>query len=141
DVLVFTSETLETDLDVIGPVAAELFARSDREHTDFIVRLCDVGPDGASYNVCEGGLRLIPGLAAPDHEGVRRIAVELWPTGHRFRRGHRIRIHVTSGAYPKVARNPGTGEPLNGTAAPVSAAQEIFHTPGRASAILLPVVG
>ncbi|MGH3239124.1 MAG: CocE/NonD family hydrolase, partial [Spirillospora sp.] len=48
DVLVFTSAVLAADLDVIGPVGAELFVRSDREHTDFVVRLCDVAPDGTS---------------------------------------------------------------------------------------------
>lgn len=141
DVLVFTSPALGADLDVIGPVGADLFVRSDREHTDFIVRICDVAPDGTSRNVCEGGLRLPAAAARPaGTDGVRRIAVDLWPTGHRFARGHRIRVHVASGAYPKVAANPGTGEPL-ATAATrmLKARQEVFHDPDRPSAIILPV--
>jgi putative CocE/NonD family hydrolase len=140
DVLVFSSPVLRSDLDVIGPVTADLFVRSDREHTDFVVRLCDVSPDGASHNVCEGGLRLRPGEPAADGDGVRKIHVELWPAGHRFKRGHRIRVHVASGAYPKVASNPGTGEPLGTAALMVTADQEVFHDPGRPSAIVLPVV-
>jgi putative CocE/NonD family hydrolase len=140
DVLVFSSPVLDKDLDVIGPVAANLYVRSDRENTDFIVRVCDVGPDGTSLNVCEGGLRLSPGLAPADAEGVRRVPIELWPTGHRFRRGHRVRVHVTSGAYPKVASNPGTGEPLSAASLPVPADQEVFHSPDYPSAILLPVI-
>ncbi|MFC5751135.1 CocE/NonD family hydrolase [Actinomadura rugatobispora] len=145
DVLVFSSPVLAEDLDLVGPVAADLFVRSSREHTDFIVRLCDVAPDGTSLNVCEGGLRLDPDRpVAADKpvgtEGVRRLAIDLWPTGHRFRRGHRVRVHVTSGAHPKVAANPGTGEPLATARDSVPALQEVFHDPDRPSAILLPVV-
>ncbi|TYK47816.1 CocE/NonD family hydrolase [Actinomadura decatromicini] len=141
DVLVFTSGVLPADLDVIGPVGADLFVRSDREHTDFVVRLCDVAPDGASRNVCEGGLRLPAAAEKPvGTDGVRRIAVDLWPTGHRFPRGHRVRVHVTSGAHPKVAANPGTGEPLATATRMVTARQEVFHDPDRPSAIILPVV-
>ncbi|MEW2356627.1 CocE/NonD family hydrolase [Spirillospora sp. NPDC029432] len=143
DVLVFSSPVLDEDLDVVGPVGADLFVRSDREHTDFIVRLCDVAPDGTSRNVCEGGLRLDPARPAADKPvgtaGVRRLAIDLWPAGHRFRRGHRVRVHVTSGAYPKVAANPGTGEPIATARASVPADQEVFHDPDHPSAILLPV--
>ncbi|MFB4307689.1 CocE/NonD family hydrolase [Actinomadura sp. GTD37] len=139
DVLVFTSPALSADLDVIGPVGADLFVRSDREHTDFVVRLCDVAPDGTSRNVCEGGLRLpSPAEKPAGADGVRRIAVDLWPTGHRFARGHRVRVHVTSGAHPKVAANPGTGAPLATTATRMlKARQEVFHDPDRPSAIIL----
>ncbi|GAA4144695.1 CocE/NonD family hydrolase [Actinomadura keratinilytica] len=145
DVLVFTSAVLKKDLDLIGPVVADLFVRSSREHTDFLVRLCDVAPDGTSRNVCEGGLRLDPRHPAAGGpvgtDGVRRVAIDLWPVGHRFCRGHRIRVHVTSGAYPKVAVNPGTGEPLATAASPgVPADQEVFHDPDHPSAFLLPVV-
>ncbi|MFA1542247.1 CocE/NonD family hydrolase [Actinomadura monticuli] len=143
DVLAFTSPALAADLEVIGPVGADLFVRSDREHTDFVVRLCDVAPDGTSRNVCEGGLRLPSTAEKPvGTDGVRRIAVDLWPAGHRFARGHRIRVHVTSGAHPKVAANPGTGEPL-ATAATrmLKARQEVFHDPDHPSAIILPIAG
>ncbi|MWA04304.1 CocE/NonD family hydrolase [Actinomadura sp. LD22] len=140
DVLVFTSPPLGEPLDVIGPVGADLFVRSDREHTDFVVRLCDVAPDGTSRNVCEGGLRLPAFAEKPvGTAGVRRIAVDLWPTGHRFARGHRVRVHVTSGAHPKVAANPGTGEPLATARRMVTADQEVFHDPDHPSALILPI--
>ncbi|MEO5878080.1 MAG: CocE/NonD family hydrolase [Streptosporangiaceae bacterium] len=140
DVLVFTSSLLKEDLDVIGPVAAELYVRSSREHTDFIVRLCDVAPDGMSKNVCEGGLRLNPGTTTADPDGVRRISLDMWPVAHQFKKGHRLRVHVASGAYPKVASNPGTGEPIATARTLVTADQEVFHDPARPSALLLPVV-
>ncbi len=138
DVLTFTSPVLPSGLEIIGPVTADLYVRSSRAHTDFVVRLCDVGPTGASINVCEGVRRLVPGNPEPDGDGVRRALVELWPAGHRFLPGHRVRVQVASGAYPRVDRNPGTGEPLGATSM-VAADQELFHDPERPSAIVLPV--
>ncbi len=140
DVLVYTSDVLTEDVEVIGPVSADLHVRSDREHTDFVVRLCDVAPDGESLNLCEGMRRLVPGGTDEGPDGVRHVAVELWPCGHRFRAGHRIRVQVASGAYPRVARNPGTGEPIGTATRTLTASQEVFHDPARPSAIVLPVV-
>jgi putative CocE/NonD family hydrolase len=140
DVLVFTSPVQPSGLEIIGPVTADLYARSSRVHTDFVVRLCDVGPTGASINVCEGVRRLTPGSPVPGAGGVRRVQVDLWPAGHRFLPGHRVRVQVASGAYPRVDRNPGTGEPL-GAVGLVAADQEIFHDPEHPSAVVLPVTG
>jgi uncharacterized protein len=70
---------------------------------------------------------------------VSRAAVRLWPTAHRFRRGHRIRVQVSSGAFPRYARNPGTGEPHATATRLVPADQEVYHDPAHPSAIVLPV--
>ncbi|WP_103565005.1 CocE/NonD family hydrolase [Actinomadura rubteroloni] len=140
DVLTFTSAELDEDAEFVGPVLADLFLRSSLEHTDLVARLCDVAPDGTSLNLCEGMRRLLPGTPEPDGDGVRRVRVELWPVGHRFRAGHRIRLQVCSGAYPRVARNPGTGEPVGTADRWLTADQEVFHDPCRASAVLLPRV-
>jgi hypothetical protein len=140
DVLVFTSIPLEHDLEVIGPVSAELFVRSTREDTDFFVRLCDVRPSGTSMNVCDGILRLSPGKPAHEEDGCRRIGVELWPTAYRFKRGHRLRVQISSGAFPRFARNLGTGEPLTTGTTMRKAEQQVYHDPGHPSAIMLPVM-
>jgi putative CocE/NonD family hydrolase len=137
DVLVYTGQVLREDLDVIGPVTAELYARTSTGHADLVVRVCDVHPDGTSLNVCEGVRRLAPGSPAAGEDGVRLIEVELWPIAHRFRRGHRVRIQVAGGAYPRLARNLGTGEPLATGHASVPVDQEIFHDPAHPSAIVL----
>jgi putative CocE/NonD family hydrolase len=139
DVLVFTSSPLLRDMEVIGPVSAELFVQSSLEHTDFFVRLCDVHPDDTSMNVCDGLLRLFPGRPVADPDGCCRIVINLWPTAHRFKAGHCIRVHVSSGAFPRFARNLGTGEPLaTGTTMKV-AEQSIFHDPDHPSAVILPL--
>jgi len=137
DVLLFTSQPMESDVDAIGPVSAEIFLRSNTEYTDLFLCLCDVTPRGRSTNVCDGYRRLRPdgsmGGDAP------RVRIEFWPTAYRFRRGHRMRIIVASGAHPRYARNPGSGEPLGDATRMVVAHQHILHGPEHPSAITLSV--
>jgi putative CocE/NonD family hydrolase len=145
DVLIFSSEPLGTDLDVIGPISGEIFLRSNTEYTDLYLCLCDVALNSRSTNVCDGYARLRPdlpvaGRAMADGVGFsRKVHVEFWPTAYRFRRGHRIRAIVASGAHPRYARNPGSGEPLGDAHTMVIAHQEILHGPEHPSAIMLPV--
>ena len=62
----------------------------------------------------------------------------MWPIGHRFGAGHRLRVQVSSGAHPVYARNLGTGEPP-ATATEIRAAdQSVYHEPGRVSTVTLP---
>jgi putative CocE/NonD family hydrolase len=140
DVLLYSSEPLERDVEIIGAVQAELYVKSSLEHTDFFARLCDVDPSGKSVNVCDGLLRLIPGRPAAEPDGCLRLCIDLWPTAHCFRRGHRLRVQVSSGAHPRFARNPGSGEPLATATQLVVADQAVYHDPTHPSAILLPVM-
>ena len=141
DVLVYSSAPLAEDLEVIGPVTAEIYLRSSIEHTDVFVRLCDVAPDGKSLNICDGILRLTPGVLTADADGVRCAPiVQFWPTAHRFLRGHRIRVQVASGAFPRFSRNTGSGEPLATATKLIAADQAIYHDVAHPSAILLPVI-
>jgi putative CocE/NonD family hydrolase len=141
DVLTFTSDPLSRDLEVIGPVRAELHVRSSREHTDFFARLCDVSPSGKSINICDALVRVRPGLPAAEADGSLRVAIDLWPAAHRFLRGHRLRVQVSSGAHPRFARNPGTGEPLGTAIRLVAADQVVYHEPERPSSIVLSALG
>lgn len=140
DVLVYTSETLTEPVEVIGPVEASIRLRSSRGHTDVFVRICDVDPGGLSLNVCDGLQRVTPERFAADSDGIRTVRVRLWPTAYRFRPGHRLRVQVSSGSFPRFARNPGTGEPLGTATRLVAADQEIFHDPAHPSGVTLPVV-
>jgi predicted acyl esterase len=69
------------------------------------VRLCDVDPRGRSRNVCDGIVRL---TGADPLAGTARVS--LIGAAHRFDRGHRLRLQVAGGAYPRFARNPGNGQ-------------------------------
>jgi putative CocE/NonD family hydrolase len=137
DVCGYTSEPLAEALEILGPVAAELFVRSSTPHADFFVRLCDVHPDGRSLNVCDGLLRLRPGEPAPAPDGTLAVRIPLWDTAYRFAPGHRLRVQVSSGAHPRFARNLGGGEPLASARTLVVARQEVFHDPARPSALVL----
>jgi putative CocE/NonD family hydrolase len=140
DVLCYTSEPLDHDVEVIGPVRAELYVKSSLEHTDFFARLCEVFPRGKSINVCDGLLRLHPGHPVPEADGCLKIGIDLWPTAYRFRRGHRLRLQVSSGAHPRFARNLGSGEPLATATTLIAADQTVYHDPTHSSAIILPVM-
>ncbi|WP_406498042.1 CocE/NonD family hydrolase [Streptomyces sp. NBC_01604] len=133
DVLTYTSATLDTDIEVIGEVSAEIWFRSSLPCADVFVRLCDVDEKDRSTNVCDGLISLT------EADRTACATVRLWPTAYRFRRGHRIRVQVSSGAFPRYNRNPGTGEP-RATATTLRAAdQEVFHDPEHPSAMILPV--
>ncbi len=139
DVLTYTSAPLAGDLLVMGEVTTDLFVASSLEHADFFARLCDVDPAGVSVNVCDALLRVTPGHPERQPDGTIRARFTLWPTAHLFRRGHRLRLQVSSGAHPRYARNTGTGEPLATATTLVRADQRVFHDPGHPSAIVLPV--
>ncbi len=141
DVLTYTSEPLDNDLEVIGPVSVDLHVSSSLAHTDFFARLCDVLPSGKSINVCDALRRVRPGAPALEADGSLHLTFDLWPAAHRFRRGHRLRLQVSSGAHPRFARNPGTGEPLASASRLIAADQALYHDPAHPSAIVLSVLG
>lgn len=138
DVLVYTSEPLEKDLEVIGPLQVELFVKSSRQFTDFFARLCDVFPNGKSINLSDGIARVVPGRFIQSGDGILQVKIELWPIANCFKQGHRIRLQVSSGAHPRFARNPGSGEPLGSAVQLFAAEQQVFHDPVHPSAVLLP---
>ncbi|KUL42289.1 CocE/NonD family hydrolase [Actinoplanes awajinensis] len=102
DVLLFTSAPLDEAVEVMGPVQTEFDASTSAASGDLFARLCDVDPSGRSVNVCDG----LAGIAADG-----RTVVTMGSAAHRFRAGHRIRLLVAGGAYPRWLRNYGTGEP------------------------------
>ena len=87
DVLVYTSDPVEHDLEVVGPIEMVLYAASSARDTDFLVRLCDVYPDGRSIFLTEGIIRARYRLSS--RGGVGRAA--------RARRGGRVPDPLLSG--------------------------------------------
>ena len=147
DVLVYTTEPLEADLEVVGPVEMTLFAASTAKDTDFLVRVCDVHPDGRSIFLTEGIIRAryrgsLEGesveLLEPGE--VARYRIRLYPLANVFRRGHRIRVDLTSSSFPRFSRNLNTGEDVGTGTRMQVARQTVLHTPDYPSHVLLPVV-
>ena len=110
DVITYSTPPLAETVEAVGPVRVELWVRASSEYFDMFARVCDVDADGASWNVCDALASVAPGRFERDAGGAWRVAFDLWPIGHRFAPGHRIRLQVSSGAHPRYARNPGTGE-------------------------------
>jgi putative CocE/NonD family hydrolase len=147
DVLTYTSAPLEQPLETTGPLLVILFAATSAPDTDFVAKLMDVGPDGASRILAEGILRarFREGFERPrpvEPGTVQAYRIDLVATAYVFAAGHRVRVAVTSSSFPRFDRNPNTGHAL-GVDGPDDlrpARQTIFHDRERPSHILLPVV-
>jgi putative CocE/NonD family hydrolase len=146
-VLVYTSEPLEDDLDLVGDVSMTLYAATTAVDTDFTARLCIVDEGGCSKNLQEGIVRARfreslhePSLVTPGE--VYEYRIHLGPVGVRIARGQRLRVHVSSSDFPLWDRNFNTGEspakvrPVDA----VVATQVVLHNRSYPSRITLPVL-
>ena len=143
DVLVYTSEPLERDTEVTGYVTLDLWAATTAEDTDWTGKLVDVHPDGRTLNVCDGILRASyrDSLEAPSlvkSGEICQLRVEVGPTAMLFRKGHRIRLEVSSSNFPAYARH--TGSPHDQSAEMTPATQTVLHDADHPSALQLPVL-
>jgi putative CocE/NonD family hydrolase len=134
DVLSFTSEALDHDLTVTGPLAANLFASTSGTDSDFVVKLIDVYPQDAqknAWNLDEGPkpgeyAQSLNGYELPVAMEVRRGRyltsyekpapltpnkpaewnIPLRDHDHVFLKGHRIMVQIQSTWFPVIDRNP-----------------------------------
>ena len=114
DVLVFTSEVLGEDMEVTGSIDATLYVSSDAADTDFTVKLVDVHPDGAAYNVDDTIIRAryregYDREEFMESDEVYKLEPTPMSTSHVFKAGHRIRVEVSSSKFPQYLRNLNTG--------------------------------
>jgi uncharacterized protein len=145
DVLVYSSPVLEAPMEVTGYINAELYVSTDAVDTDFVVRLCDVYPDGRSMVLCDGVARLSfreglqkKVLATPGE--VYRLELCIGVTSNVFLPGHRVRVEVTSSCFPRFVRHLNTGEATGTGTRLVVARSTVHHSRGRQSRVILPVV-
>jgi len=147
DVLVYSTAPLAEDTEVTGMVEVQLQFSTDVTDTDFFATLSDVFPDGKSIAIAEGEVRTRfresqekPALLTPNKE--YPVTIKLWGTSNQFKKGHRIRIHVTSSNFPRFARNLNSGKAAaDETEQDIRVAnQTILHSAGHASAVVLPIV-
>lgn len=111
DVLSFLSPVLEEELNVTGRVCVKLQVASDAEDTAFCVKLCEVMPDGKTYNLRTmiGSLAYRSGAGEPvgyiPGEFVA-LNLESWDISWRFQKGSIVRLDVTSSDFPQYAAHP-----------------------------------
>lgn len=99
DVLTFTSEPLPAAVTMAGPVTLTVATDAARPEGMVFATLSDMGPDAAVWNVADGG-------AAVTGPSTR---VELGHAAHRFGPGHRVRLSLSFGAFPRYRWQPGSG--------------------------------
>lgn len=140
DVLVYSMSPLSEAIEVTGNVRATFYVKTDAPSTDFTAKLVDVHPDGTAYNVCDGILRRSYRTLG-DEAGVPvEIEIELWPTSHLFKLGHRLRLEVSSSNFPRYDRNPNTGAEISTAVETKTAHQAVFHSAAHPSRVILPVI-
>jgi putative CocE/NonD family hydrolase len=146
DVLVYTSDTLESDLTVIGPVETILYAASTAPDTDFTAKLLDVFPDGRAISLTHVGgvLRARCRNGFDRHELLTpgepvEFRIRMSHVGHTFRAGHRLRLEVSSSSFPMIDPNPNTGRPIATETETRPAGQTVFHDAQQPSRLMLPV--
>jgi uncharacterized protein len=127
DVVCFTSDAFEEPLTFFGPVSATLWVTSSAESADFFVRMTDVSPDGTSRNVIDALRRVENDARVKTGEEPRKLEIDLGPCAHGFDLGHRLRVQISSGAFPFYVRNLGTGEDLATGTQIITAEQTLYH--------------
>ena len=145
DVLVYSTAPLEEDVEVTGPIKVTLWAASSARDTDFVARLVDVFPDGTAYPLTDGIIRARyrhpgqePSLIEPGK--LYQYEIDLWATSNLFKRGHRIRLDITSSSFPRWDRNPNTGHEFGADAELLTAHQMILHDREHPSFVVLPII-
>jgi hypothetical protein len=148
DVLVYSTSSLDEDVEVVGSIEFRLWVASSAPDTDFYCRLLDVDRDGAVWNLMSPTLEVVrakyrngeeePAYLLPGQPV--ELVFRLGLTANCFLRGHRIRVQVTSSFFPHLDRNPNTGRPSAIETRLVPARQVVFHDAGRPSRVILPVV-
>jgi putative CocE/NonD family hydrolase len=133
DVLVFTSEPLAAPVDMVGMLGSELYVSTSAVDTDFVTRLSDVAPSGYAQRLQHGIMRLrfrdgfeCVKLVRPGE--IVKVTVGMQGTSHRFAKGHRIRLEVTSSAFPTYAPNFNTGGSTWEETEPIVAEQTVYHS-------------
>lgn len=145
DVLCYTTPEVAEDTEVTGPLGLHLWAATSARDTDFTAKLVDVYPDGRAYNAADGIIRaryrkstFEPEFITPGE--VNEYTINMGNVSQLFRKGHSIRIEISSSNFPAFDRNMNTGNPLGEDAEGIPAMQTIYHQQGYASYIDLPVI-
>jgi putative CocE/NonD family hydrolase len=151
DVVVFQTEPLASDVEVVGPIVVQLHASSTSLDTDFTAKLVDVHPPSSDFpsgfemNLTDGILRARyrngPERQQLMNPGeIYRFEIEPFPTANVFKRGHRIRVDISSSNFPRFDVNPNTGEPLGMNRRMENGDNTLYHDALRPSHVVLPIV-
>ena len=159
DAFTYSTPPLAQDLEVSGPIGANLWVSTTARDVALTVRVTDVAPDGTSTEITSGWLmaskrradatraRTLDGhVVQPFHLFTREavlpveadrpmlMQVEVWPTNVVFRKGHSIRLSITTSDVPHQLNARQAADSAGGTVT-------ILHNHNRTSQLVLPVLG
>lgn len=151
DIVVFMTPPLEEDMEVIGPITVKLWASSSAVDTDFTAKLIEACPSNKDF---PAGFDLIMGdgiiraryrdsdkeehLMTPGE--ICEFTIKLDPCSNVFKKGHRIRVDISSSNFPRFDVNPNSGEPANNQRRTITAVNTIYHDREHPSHIVLPLI-
>jgi hypothetical protein len=144
DILVYSTDVLKKDTEVSGFIESTLYVSSDVKDTDFTIKLIDVHPDGTAYNLDETiqRVRYREGYEKEvfmEKGKVYKLDLTPMSTSNVFKKGHRIRIEISSSNFPRFARNLNTGGNNYDESDGVIAHNKIHHSSEYPSQIRLPI--
>ena len=148
DVLTFDTAALDHDVEVTGPIHAEIYLSCDCRDMDLWARLLDVAPDGTAFNLMSPGLDaqrlsyrdLSRGRQLLSAGKVYKVELPHLITSNVFKKGHRIRVQISGSFFPNFSRNLQTGEPDASSAKMKKAKVTIYTDAQHASRMVLPIV-
>lgn len=151
DIAVFQTPPLAEDLEVTGPVSVKLWISSSAVDTDFTAKLIDVYPPNADYpagfemNIGDSIIRAryrdsLEKATLMKPGQIYEVTINLYPTANLFKRGHSLRVDISSSNFPRFDVNPNTGEPLQQHRRMIPADNTVYHSARYPSHILLPVI-
>ena len=145
DILVYTTDVLKEGVEVSGFIESTLYVSSDAKDTDFTIKLIDVYPDGKAYNLDET-IQRVRYREGYDKEvfmekgKVYKVDLTPMATSNYFKKGHRIRIEISSSNFPRFARNLNTGGNNYDEKEGVVAHNKVHHSSKYTSQIRLPMI-
>jgi len=151
DVVVFQTPPLDEDVEITGELQVKLWVSSSAKDTDFTAKLVDVYPHSDAF---PGGFDLLitdgimrarfreslfeEKLMEPD--SIYELTITLYPTSNVFKKGHRIRVDISSSNFPRFIPNPNTGDPISTERRKIIATNTIFHDRSRPSHFIAPII-
>jgi len=145
DILVYTSNVFKKGIEMTGFIESTLYLSSDVKDTDLTIKIIDVYPDGTAYNLEETiqRVRYREGYDKEvfmDKDKVYKVDLTPMATSNYFKKGHRIRIEVSSSNFPRFSRNLNTGGDNYDETNSIIALNKIHHSKIYPSNIKLPFI-
>ncbi len=109
--LVYDSDPLEQDLEILGFPRAILHVSADAPLANWIVRVSDIAPDGTVTQVAGAGISGAQRRSSEEPESLvpgqlYKLEYDLHFTSWVFPEGHRIRLAVNNALWPMIWPTP-----------------------------------